>query len=184
MHKFRVWVRCMTPHYLPDLYGTYLRRVFQNESKDCGTSSLNWIVYKIWLTLFRVERLILVSQLSVSSDVGGGIQVNNTHTTTIFSERRMFCASNAKTNIIQSVMWFLHTSKEMVRTIRIVQVVKKWIRKPSSTFPMNFAFSLKKCLKRWLSYQRRLSETNVWVIRAFKNGIKNSKTVKSQFMTK
>ncbi len=50
-HKF--WVRAcnVTQQHLTDLYGTYLCRVVQNESKERKTSSVHWIVYEIRLIL-------------------------------------------------------------------------------------------------------------------------------------
>ncbi len=75
------------------------------------------------------------------------------------------------------------TSKETVHTTwRVVRVAKKMNSKTKQHVCTEFCVWLKKASKKTIiCYQRRLSQTNVWVIRALKSGIKNSKTIKGQF---
>ncbi len=63
--KFRAWLCSMTQLHLIDLYGTYLRRVVQNELKECETSSLCWIAHEIWLVLLGYT---LTVKLKLGSD--------------------------------------------------------------------------------------------------------------------
>ncbi len=77
----------------------------------------------------------------------------------ILGKRNIFCViqhQNKHHTINSVIVWFSYTDKEMMHMKwSVVRVAKKWIRKPSRTFILNFTFGLKKHPKRQLCYRRR-----------------------------
>ncbi len=95
-------------------------------------------------------------QLSIISlDRGRGIQVHNTPTMTIFSERGMFSAFfNAKTNVLRRTVWFLFymlVKKQCTQDGNVVRV-EKINSETKQTFALNFAFSVKRRTNRRSCY--------------------------------
>ncbi len=104
----------MTQDHLMDLYGTCSCRVV-HKSKARSPISLHWIAYEIRLVLLKSSCWPLSANCLYLCMKLRGTWVNNTHTTTIFLERGMFSASfNTKMNVVQWIVWFLHTIKEML----------------------------------------------------------------------
>ncbi len=130
----------MTQYHLIYLYGTYLCRVVQNESKEHGISSLHWIAYEIQLLLLESNGWPLSANYLYLQMVEEGMWVNDACTTIIFLERGTFSALfNTKTNIVWWIVCFLHTVKETACVRRfVVRVTKKWIWKQSSMFVLSF----------------------------------------------
>ncbi len=116
-HKFQAGACIATQRHLTDLYGTYLCRMIQNESKECMRQAL-YIEQCTKYGLYCQRLAVDPCQPTVLSSNGNGkTQVNDTCTTTIFSGRRLFSALfNTKTNIVQRIAWFLNTGKKTVCT--------------------------------------------------------------------
>ncbi len=94
-------------------------------SVRCGSVRAQ-VCSRLWIV--RILLPTHVGQLCVSSDGGRGTWLNNIRTMTIFSERGIFSALfNAKTNVIQWIMWFLCTSKQTVHTGQSILVAKKLV---------------------------------------------------------